>query len=74
MLRKWEDIPEFMRLDEVRPYWEILYKKRRQLELKRMFDVVMAFILAVLLIIPMRRYVNPRATTSYCSQRMRWEG
>ncbi len=53
MLRKWEDIPEFMRLDEVRPYWEILYKKRRQLVLKRMLDVVMAFILAVLLFIPM---------------------
>lgn len=53
MLRNWEDLPDFMRLDEVRPYWEILYRKRYQLVLKRIFDVVMAAILAVLLFIPM---------------------
>ncbi len=53
MLRNWDDLPEFMRLDEVRPYWGILYKKRYQLVLKRIFDVIMAAILAVLLFIPM---------------------
>ena len=53
MLKKWEDLPDFMRLDEVRPYWEILYKKRGQLVLKRIFDLVAAIILLILLAIPM---------------------
>ena len=53
MLKKWEDLPEFMRTPEVRPYWEILYKKRGQLLLKRVFDLVVALILFVILAIPM---------------------
>ena len=27
MLRKWDDLPDFMRIDEVQPYWEVLNKK-----------------------------------------------
>lgn len=42
-----------MRIPEVRPYWEALYKRRGQLLLKRGFDFVMAFILLVLLAVPM---------------------
>lgn len=53
MLRKWEELPEFMRTPEVRPYWEILNKKRGQLVLKRIFDIVAALILLILLAIPM---------------------
>ena len=53
MLRKWEDLPAFMRTEEVRPYWEILNKKRGQLLLKRTFDLVIAIILLVFLAIPM---------------------
>ena len=52
-LKKWEDLPEFMRIPEVRPYWEILNKKRGQLILKRVFDFVVALILLVVLAIPM---------------------
>lgn len=52
-LRKWEDLPEFMKTPEVRPYWEILNKKRGQLLLKRIFDLVVALILLVILAIPM---------------------
>ena len=52
-LKKWEDLPEFMRIPEVRPYWEILSKKRGQLILKRIFDFVVALILLVVLAIPM---------------------
>ena len=40
MLKRWDDLPDFMRVDEVRPYWEILDKKRGQLILKRVFDLV----------------------------------
>lgn len=53
MLKKWDDLPDFMRVDEVRPYWEILNKKRGQLLLKRIFDFVVALILLVILAIPM---------------------
>lgn len=53
ILRKWEDLPEFMRTDEVRTYYEILNKKRGSLVLKRMMDLVGGVILLVLLAIPM---------------------
>ena len=53
MLKQWEDLPDFMRVDEVRPYWEILNKKRGQLLLKRIFDLFVALILFVILAIPM---------------------
>ena len=53
MLKKWEDLPDFMRVDAVRPYWEILNKKRGQLFLKRVFDLAAALILLVILAIPM---------------------
>ena len=53
MLRKWEDLPEFMQTPEVRPYWEILNKKRGQLALKRAFDVTAGLALLVLLCPPM---------------------
>lgn len=42
-----------MRVPEVRPYWEILNKKRGQLGLKRLFDIVAGVILLIILAIPM---------------------
>ena len=42
-----------MRVDEVRPYWEILNKRRGQIVLKRCFDLFVALILLVILAIPM---------------------
>lgn len=53
MLRKWEDLPAFMQVPEVRPYWEGLRKKRFQLLLKRVFDFLLALVLLVILAIPM---------------------
>ena len=53
MLKKWDNLPAFMRCDEVRPYWESLNRKRGQLIIKRMFDIVMAVILLILLAVPM---------------------
>lgn len=53
MLRKWEDLPDFMRIPEVRPYWEALNKKRAQIVLKRVFDFMVSLILLVILAIPM---------------------
>ena len=53
MLRRWEELPEFMRTKDVRPYWEILYKKRGQLALKRVFDLIVSILLLIILAIPM---------------------
>ena len=53
LLRRWEDLPDFMRISEVRPYWEILNRRKIQLFLKRIFDIVVAIILLVVLTIPM---------------------
>lgn len=53
ILCKWEELPEFMRVQEVLPYWENLNKKRWQLLIKRVFDFVMAVILLLFLSVPM---------------------
>lgn len=53
MLKKWESLPDFMRVDAVRPYWEILNKRRGQLLLKRVFDLLVSVALLVILAIPM---------------------
>jgi lipopolysaccharide/colanic/teichoic acid biosynthesis glycosyltransferase len=53
MLRKWEELPEFMKVSEVRPYYEILNKKRSSLLLKRVFDILVSLVLIVILAIPM---------------------
>ena len=44
MLRKWDSLPDFMRNDEVRPYYEILKKKQASLFFKRVFDIVCGLI------------------------------
>ena len=53
MLRKWDDLPDFMKIPEVRTYWETLNGKRGQLLLKRIFDLLVSLILLVILAIPM---------------------
>ena len=53
MLRKWEELPKFMKCDEVKEYYDILEKKKNSLILKRMFDVVVAIIMLIILAIPM---------------------
>ncbi len=52
MLRSWEKLPDFMRIPEVRPYWEVLNKKRFQLFLKRIFDIVLSIVLILILALP----------------------
>ena len=53
MLKKWADLPEFMRVPEVRPYYEALSKKKGQKFLKRLSDVIVALILLIILLVPM---------------------
>ena len=53
MLKKWEDLPDFMKNDEVRPYYDSLKSKKLSLILKRAMDLVGGIILLILLAIPM---------------------
>ena len=53
MLKKWDELPDCMRVPEVRPYYDILRKKRIQLYLKRLFDLITSLILVIILSIPM---------------------
>ena len=49
MLRKWEKLPSELQIEEVRPYYEILRKKRVSLFLKRLFDIAASLLLLILL-------------------------
>ena len=53
MWKKWDDLPDFMRIPEVKPYWESLNKKRGQMVLKRAFDLSAATAMLVPLSVPM---------------------
>ena len=53
MLKDWDELPDFMRVPEVRPYYDILKKKQVSLLLKRIFDFVTAILLFLILAIPM---------------------
>lgn len=53
MLKKWDNLPDFMKTDEVRFYYEILKKKEISLFFKRIMDIVGGIILLIILAIPM---------------------
>lgn len=50
MLRDWEKLPEYMKTEEVRPYYERLKSKKVSLILKRLFDIVVSSIMLVVLL------------------------
>lgn len=53
ILLPFDRLPAEMQLDEVRPYYDILDKKRFSLWLKRITDIVLALLILVFLILPM---------------------
>lgn len=52
-LKKWDELPTFMKIPEVRPYWDELNRKKGQLFIKRLFDIGAASVLLVILALPM---------------------
>ena len=48
-LIRWEDLPENMQTDAVRPYYDALQKKTGSLLLKRIFDIAVSFLMLLLL-------------------------
>lgn len=49
LIKKWEKLPPEMQTEEVREYYEILRKKNFSLFFKRVFDVVVSFLMLVIL-------------------------
>ena len=50
MLREWEKLPPYMRTEEVRPYYDSLKKKKAGLFCKRLFDVLVASVMFLVLL------------------------
>ena len=48
MLKNWNRLPEYMRTDEVRPYYDLLQRKKLSLFFKRVFDIVVSLIMIIL--------------------------
>ena len=48
-LRRWEDLPEIMKTDEVRPYYDALRKRMVSLALKRIFDFLVSLVLLLII-------------------------
>ncbi|MBQ1991494.1 MAG: sugar transferase [Clostridia bacterium] len=53
VLCDWDKLPDYMRNDEVKEYYDILSKKKASLVIKRVLDIVMSAILIILLLLPM---------------------
>jgi len=49
ILKRWEDLPEYMRTPEVKPYYEKLKRHQISLILKRLFDFVVSLIMLLIL-------------------------
>ena len=48
MLKNWNELPEYMRTSEVRPYYDLLQRKKISLFFKRVFDIVVSLIMIIL--------------------------
>ncbi len=75
MLRPWEELPLAMQTEEVRPYYDILRKKRGSLFCKRLFDIVVSFVLLLLfsplfLVLAIAIKVDSRGPVFYRQLRM----
>jgi lipopolysaccharide/colanic/teichoic acid biosynthesis glycosyltransferase len=49
ILRKWDDLPNELKTDEIRGYFDVLSKKKFGIALKRIFDITVSSVLLVLL-------------------------
>lgn len=50
LIKKWEKLPEELRIDEIRPYYELLRKKNFSLFVKRLLDIIFSFVMLILLL------------------------
>ena len=86
LLKRWEDLPEIMRTEAVRPYYDVLQKHKVSLILKRFFDFTVSLIMLlilwpIMLIIaiiikldsPGPAFYKQERVTSYCKKFKIWK-
>lgn len=49
LIKKWDKLPEELKIDEVKPYWEKLRRRNWNLFWKRVFDIFVSLILLIVL-------------------------
>lgn len=49
ILKSWNELPDYMRTDEVRPYYDILSEHKISLVMKRLFDLIVSLIMLLVL-------------------------
>ena len=49
ILKKWNNIPEYLKNETTKKYYEILSKKKISLVLKRIFDILASLVLLIIL-------------------------
>lgn len=50
MLKKWDNLPEYMKNEDVKKYYDILKRKKISLLLKRVFDVIVSIAMLCILL------------------------
>lgn len=50
LLKNWNDLPELMKCEEVKPYYDLIKQKKVSLICKRLFDIFVSFILITVLL------------------------
>lgn len=48
-LVRWNELPSDLQVDIIKEYYDIIYNKRKTLRIKRLFDIVLSFILLIIL-------------------------
>lgn len=74
-LKKWDDLPEELRNDSVKKYYDKLYRKRHSLYSKRLFDVAAAavliiFLFPVMLFISIAIKIDSKGPIIFCQLRV----
>ena len=49
ILKNWDDLPKELQIDEVRPYYDVLCKRKISLLVKRLFDILVSIIMLIIL-------------------------
>ncbi|MEG0577776.1 MAG: sugar transferase [Bacilli bacterium] len=75
MLKKWEELPEFMRNKEVYQYYKLLETKRFQLVIKRVFDIIVSLLMIIvvspiLIVISLLIKLDSRGSIFYRQERI----
>lgn len=53
LIKKWDKLPDFMKCDEVKEYYDILSKKKISLLFKRIFDFIIGVMVLLITMLPM---------------------